>query len=251
MDAREAGREHWLTTPWAGLRELLPSGLPEAADAPPESDVAAVTVADGGDVMVRVPGTIRSRHVYRQLPLRLAPDQLFLRQAVVLRLQEAQRLLPPGLELCLLDCWRSVPFQEELLQGYQRALGRDLDGYVSDPGSTRLVPPHTTGGAVDLTLAAQGAPLALGTDFDEFTPVAHLRSLEDLGAAAGPELRLARDLRRVLSRAMVGAGFAPFPREWWHWSYGDQRWAAFVGAERTEYAPTDSVPTSSVPVVNE
>jgi D-alanyl-D-alanine dipeptidase len=30
---------------------------------------------------------------------------------------------------------------------------------------------------------------------------------------------------------MGSAGFAPYRYEWWHWSYGDDVWAEFVGAD--------------------
>jgi len=34
--------------------------------------------------------------------------------------------------------------------------------------------------------------------------------------------------RRLLCHAMTEEGFAPNPTEWWHYSYGDQMWAALT-----------------------
>lgn len=34
-----------------------------------------------------------------------------------------------------------------------------------------------------------------------------------------------------MASIMLKAGFAPYPLEWWHWSYGDDVWASFVGSD--------------------
>lgn len=39
--------------------------------------------------------------------------------------------------------------------------------------------------------------------------------------------------RRLLAAALLENGFAPLPAEWWHWSYGDQQWAAFHGLDES------------------
>jgi D-alanyl-D-alanine dipeptidase len=103
-------------------------------------------------------------------------------------------------------------------------------GFLADPDDPDVVPPHTTGAAVDLTLAVDGRALALGTYFDDFTAAAHLDACEQ--PAADP---LARDLRRVLHAVMTGAGFAANRAEWWHWSTGDQAWAATTGATAAHF----------------
>ena len=115
-----------------------------------------------------------------------------------------------------------------------------LDGYVSDPASRTRMAPHTTGGAVDLTLAHEGVALALGTDFDSFDDAAHLLALESVGDDDEAHRRVARDLRRLLGQVLTGAGLAPYPLEWWHWSYGEQRWAAQHRLDRTIYAPVEA-----------
>ena len=38
--------------------------------------------------------------------------------------------------------------------------------------------------------------------------------------------RAAKHNRKILIRVMRRAGFVNYPREWWHWSYGDKCWAA-------------------------
>jgi D-alanyl-D-alanine dipeptidase len=65
-------------------------------------------------------------------------------------------------------------------------------------------PPHSTGGAVDVTLV------------DTLNPVIHQR-------------------RALLAATMSDAGFAPLLHEWWHFSYGDRHWAVATGATAAIY----------------
>jgi D-alanyl-D-alanine dipeptidase len=159
---------------------------------------------------------------------------------VLRRLAVAARALPEPYGLVVLDGWRPPGFQRELLAYYRDRYGGGTEGYVADPDDRRVVPPHVTGGAVDLTLSAGGVPLALGTDFDDFTERAHLAALE--GRTAD---RLPAALRRLLARVLSAQGFAPYPLEWWHWSHGDQRWAAQHGLPRSRYAAVGAPPASS------
>lgn len=164
-------------------------------------------------------GPIRSIDAYERLKILGARD-LVVRRDVLRRLIAADRGLPSGFRLLVLDAWRSVEEQQRLVDHYS-AIG-DTAGWVADTSKASFRAPHTTGGAVDLTLMFNGIGLSLGSQFDEFADVAHLRSLEE---SPGPE----RELRRILGRVMLDAGFAPYRLEWWHWSYGDDVWAARAG----------------------
>lgn len=227
----------WLAEPDPALTSRIPADLPSVPDVPMDSVVAAVQVFETEEPLVELPETLAVRHGYRELPLQQTPTRLLLRHSVVNRLESAQNMLPEGMRLLILDGWRSVAFQTELLEYYRQQTGRNLDGYVADPTDAELISPHTTGGAVDLTLMVDGEALALGTDWDSFSSLAAVDALEQAETAMTAPLRLARDLRRILADVMIRAGFGPFPTEWWHWSHGDQRWAAFSGQPRTLYAP--------------
>jgi D-alanyl-D-alanine dipeptidase len=105
-----------------------------------------------------------------------------------------------------------------------------------DPNSP---PPHATGAAVDLTLRRlKGAPLWMGTIFDDVTAHAHADSLERIpsGALSFSE-REARDNRRMLYWLMQEAGLLVNPNEWWHYSVGDQLWAAMMRVLGTPQDP--------------
>ncbi len=180
------------------------------------ADAAAVQVDEDGEPLV--PVRLPCRVVYEEMPLP-SRGPLRLRAGLLGRLVAAHEALPEPFGLLILDGWRSVDFQRALLDHYRRVTPSLREGFVADPGFG-LLPPHTTGGAADLTLSYEGRGLALGTDYDEFDDDARPDALEAAGASA------ARDLRRMLHRALCGQGLAGHPLEWWHWSYGEQWWAA-------------------------
>jgi D-alanyl-D-alanine dipeptidase len=154
-----------------------------------------------------------------------------------LRAEAADRLghvadrLPARLGLAVFDAWRPLALQAELYHAAYDEPGLP-DGYVAFPNPDPTAPPpHVTGGTVDLTLTLDGVPLALGTGFDDFTALATTDALE---ATPG----VARELRRLLYRAMGGGGFVVLHCEWWHFEFGTRRWAAINGIA-PRYGPTE------------
>lgn len=169
------------------------------------------------------------------------PDQ-WLRTEVHDRLGAAAESLPDGFGLAVLDAWRPLELQVEL---YAAAMAdpRVPPELIAEPSTDPCAPPsHLTGGAVDCTLTLGGVPLALGTGFDDLTPLAHIGGIE---AAPGPE----RELRRLLYWTMHRHGFVVFHAEWWHFEFGTRRWAAITG-EPARYGPTappENTPTGGRP----
>lgn len=49
--------------------------------------------------------------------------------------------------------------------------------------------------------------------------------------------------RRLLCKVMNKEGFANYPGEWWHFSYGDQLWAAY---RYKRYALYSSINSASI-----
>ena len=80
-------------------------------------------------------------------------------------------------------------------------------------------PPHSTGAALDLTLADnQGQDIPMGSPIDENSD------------RSNPDYFVSRDAavhanRQLLLHIMTAAGFRRHPFEWWHFSLGDQMWA--------------------------
>jgi D-alanyl-D-alanine dipeptidase len=216
--------------------DRVPTAEPISVSPQLAEQARTVQSFDNGEPLVAVEGVLPVHRVYAQLPFRCMPPTVLLRQTLVERLVAAHDFLPEPFSLVVIDGWRSLAFQQELL-GYYSTMHESLDGYVSDPDDTTLLPPHVTGGAVDLTLAHEGRPLALGTDFDAFHAEAAVDWFENGASSPSEAADLVRGLRRLLASALTAHGLAPLPEEWWHWSFGDQRWAAFHGLPRTDYAP--------------
>ena len=181
-----------------------------------------------------------------------ATPKLLVRASVAQKLAKANaRANSVGLELFLFDAWRPRAIQayfhdvwmpQELrrrgvtLQG--KALTEEVERYWAAPSGDENSPaPHATGGAVDLTLRwKNGDPLWMGSLFDDVTAVAHRDHFETLVAdhfSFSDEE--ARANRRLLHWLMLEEGFAGHPDEWWHFSWGDQLWAALTGAPAAHY----------------
>ena len=178
-----------------------------------------VPVKDNGEPLVPLAGTIKVYPVYSWLGFQHRPEVIQLRAGVVERLRRASRRLPVDFELVVIDGHRTRPFQAELLTYYQAQVQGSVHGFVASPSSKTLIPPHTTGGAVDLTLGWRGAVLGLGTDFDSFLSESAPAAFEHRANSS------ARDLRRLLASVLLAEDMAVNDCEWWHWSYGDQHWA--------------------------
>jgi zinc D-Ala-D-Ala dipeptidase len=90
-------------------------------------------------------------------------------------------------------------------------------------------PPHTTGGAVDVTLWCDDNDLSLG-QFDDFTP----RGYPDFFQINPPKTQIEIDAasrRNLLRRAMLESGFVGIPSEWWHYEFGTRYWAQTLGGQ--------------------
>lgn len=91
----------------------------------------------------------------------------------------------------------------------------------AEPGG---VGPHQTGGAVDVTLIDEvGNELQMGTNYRDHSNLAKIPMFSKLCTPTE------KSNRAILCKIMLGAGFYYYPGEWWHYSYGDQSWAAYTG----------------------
>jgi D-alanyl-D-alanine dipeptidase len=168
------------------------------------------------------------------------------KRAVGLALREVQRdLLPRGLSLKMLDCYRPARASRDMVawaqdgreiaaeRRYNPSIGkRDLFrlGYIAEHSG------HSTGAAVDLTLvdlrAPPGPAFDPATDYADCTAPAALRAPEgsvDMGTgydcSDSKAHTAARSItpkqhrwRNTLVGAMTRHGFVNFAQEWWHFS---------------------------------
>lgn len=181
-----------------------------------------------------------------------ATDKLLLRPTVARKLLRVNaRAGTAGLELYLFDAWRPKAVQayfhdvwmpRELkrrdpgLEG-QRLI-EEVERYWAAPSTDENSPaPHATGAAIDLTLRwKDGEALWMGSLFDDVTELAGRDRFENLSADNfSYSDQEARANRRLLHWLMTEEGFAGHPEEWWHFSWGDQMWAALTGAGEAHY----------------
>ncbi|MFM7314921.1 MAG: M15 family metallopeptidase [Cyanobium sp.] len=229
-----------------------------------------IPIMDNGEPLRALPAWLQriEPHPYRSLgaPYGSSGCPFRLRIGVIERLSHASSVLngqAPGWRLAIFDAWRPVAVQRFMVSHAIReeCLARGLD--PDDPGPERQAveeavsrfwappstdprtpPPHSTGGAVDLTLAdAAGTVLPMGGEIDAIGAI----SEPDHHAAAarsdpsGPEARWHRR-RQLLQMVMAAAGFSQHPNEWWHFSHGDQLWAWSSGVEQAIYGRTEDAP---------
>ncbi|GAB1692191.1 M15 family metallopeptidase [Krasilnikovia sp. M28-CT-15] len=202
--------------------------------------VAAVPSRDDGDPLVDVREIAELR-----VDGRAADDSgthARLRAGLAARLVDAQRALPGGLRLLIVEGYRPSAAQQRIFTGYRDELRRRHPGWPEDRllvetskfVSPVQVAPHSTGGAVDLTLcSADGAELDMGTALDA-TPLASGNAC----FTAAPQISAtARRHRGLLIDALTAVGLVNYPTEWWHWSYGDRYWAITTNASHALYGP--------------
>jgi D-alanyl-D-alanine dipeptidase len=180
-----------------------------------------------------------------------AIDALLLRSGVGARLKNVNaRLGEAGLKLFLYDAWRpravQAYFHDAWMPGELRRrrpelsdaeIAAEVSHYWAAPTENPMRPaPHETGAAVDLTIMwDDGAPLFMGTVFDDVTAHASTDWFERGGDGLSYSADEAQANRRLLYWLMIEAGFSNHPNEWWHYSYGDQMWAAQTGATAALY----------------
>ena len=226
-----------------------------------QADGSAVTSRECGEPLVAmtsvVSQAIRCRPQYRLRGVPHSLDCCYCRQGVASKLaQMSDGLRRSGLTLIIWDAWRPVAVQKALYDAYKERLRHEhpdasedeLDArtqrFVAFPSRDPARPsPHLTGGALDVTLGdAQGDALPMGTGFDDFSDGAMTRyyeALQEQRPLTQPELEFLRH-RRLLVHLMAQAGFMNYPEEWWHYDFGNRRWAAQT-AQPEIYGPVEQV----------
>ncbi|MCL9675083.1 M15 family metallopeptidase [Acinetobacter sp. ACZLY 512] len=184
---------------------------------------------------------------YYEQDIKHALPRCYVRKSVAEKLILAAEKLPDDINLMLLDGWRPLELQQELVRLFAQEIKLKfshksseeqkniLDQFVAKPSLDPECPsPHFTGGSIDLTLCdAKGRSLDMGTLFDE--PViqswTHRMEVESQSSQACRN-------RRLLYWAMISAGFTNLPSEWWHYDYGNQLWCYFGNHQHAFYSST-------------
>lgn len=157
-----------------------------------------------------------------------------------------------GLELYVFDAYRPIEVQnffyfqwvpEYLRIKYKNKSGawikKETGKYWAN-GSKSISrifaspPPHSTGAAIDLTIrfVETKQHLEMGSMFDDTSEKSHTNILEkrEKEKMSFTEDEALKN-RRLLFNIMAEVGFASHPKEWWHFSYGDQMWSVIKSGE--------------------
>lgn len=194
-----------------------------------------------------------SPHPYQQLGADYAGySPYYLRQNVVNALIQAQTQLQqqyPHWRIQIFDAYRPVAVQQFMVdytfkQAVQAA-GLNLNSLTATQQheiweqvyqlwavpslDANTPPPHSTGGAVDITLVDDtGNSVNMGAEIDELSVRSHPNYYANSTTLIEQQYHSHR-LR--LFKIMRSAGFQRHPGEWWHFCLGDQMWAYLTNLE--------------------
>lgn len=208
-----------------------------ATDVPIEDNNEPIITIEQTDKIIlkpfwETPGDLEGE-TYRQYLINNPDFKLRARLTVCEKLETAARTLPDDWQLIVKAGLRPLSVQLDLLDAVKRDVQsanpllsekealQHARTFVTDPAI--LCPPHCSGAAVDVDAinASNGDPIDFGcppnTD-------------NELAFTHNPGITKEQTTNRmILLNAMLSAGFSNLAYEWWHYSYGDQYWAAFYG----------------------
>lgn len=214
----------------------------------PVSQLRKVAIVDCGEPLI--PFLELSPRLFWGETLWQYQRQQLLRKSVAEKLAKAADSLPKGYGFSIIEGWRSPHIQKRMhLAGYARWKERHPDwshsallrvtNRFTAPLHTKVPPPHSTGGAVDLWLCdAKGEPLDHYSPFERRDRRCYPWNAKGLSVEA-------RKHREIMREAMESLGITNYPSEYWHYSYGDQGWAYRGGHEHAIYGSI--VPPGFVP----
>jgi len=213
-----------------------------------------VPIEECGEALVAIPlaqFSVTTPHPYEALGAPYGDKSpYFLRQSVVNKLLAAQAVLQaqrPGWQLQIFDAYRPIRVQQFMVDYTfaQLAAEAGLDSESLEPEARSRIqsevlkfwavpspnpstpPPHSTGAAVDLTLANElGEPVDMGSPIDEISARSYPNHFVN---STEPAQQKAHHHRSLLAEVMMSVGFRQHPNEWWHFSMGDQLWALQAG----------------------
>ena len=214
----------------------------------PESVTTVFPIEDNGEKLVLLQDLIRDAGVQMVFaPVNPDNEQLHMREGAAWRLVEVAKELAQRSDgiyaLKITDAFRPLALQRkyftEITEQIQekegltgQALWERVTEFVADP---ELCPPHSTGGATDLTITnlTTGEDLDMGTSVDTVDDRSNTWT-EDISDEAKAN-------RQLLWEVMTGHGFVNLASEWWHYSFGDQYWAIFTNQSAAIYGSRESV----------
>ena len=189
----------------------LAVALPAVANAAPDPGVPPVSAqaAEAGliDVRTVVPDAIvdlryATANNFLGMPVYPPDARCLVHESMGPGLATAAAALrPKGMTLVFWDCYRPHDVQVQMFEAVPDP------AWVARP--TEFARSHEAGRSVDVTMAVGGALVDMGTDFDNFTPLAEAYATNGGNSQQQPN-------GAVLRNAMAKGGIAGYSGEWWH-----------------------------------
>ncbi len=209
-----------------------------------------IPIFECGEPLVEIPlelFAVESPHPYEKLGAPYGDrSPYYLRQSVIENLIAAQNyleLLKPKWRIQIFDAYRPIAVQQfmvdysfaqavrerglteaELSANQRQEIWQAVYEIWAVPSlDEKTPPPHSTGAAVDVTLVDDtGEIVNMGSPIDEMSGRSHPDYYANSDRKEAEKYHASRQLLRDV---MLKADFQRNPREWWHFSFGDQMWA--------------------------
>lgn len=176
------------------------------------------------DLKKYCPGVIIDLELWR----RKKEKTLYLRRSVATMINRARKFLPEGVSFIIDDAWRPQYVQNKIYLEFVSRFTRKYPNWSKDkiikevdkfvaPATGKFASGHMAGGAVDICLVKNGRRLPLKS-----------KKLTYQENSLSIQLKLPKYLqknRQIMFNALTRAGLSNYPKEYWHWSYGDIQWA--------------------------
>ena len=152
----------------------------------------------------------------------------YLRKTVAEMICQAKKYLPEDMTFIINDAWRPRYVQEEIFQQFIKhfkkrffswtasQIIKEVEKYVA-PSKGKYASGHMTGGAVDLRLWRNGKKIPMNSS--------QLSYQENAKSFQSKLPAYMQKNRQVMFEALQKVGLSNYPKEYWHWSYGDTWWA--------------------------
>lgn len=172
------------------------------------------------------------------------PESTTIRKSVLEKLEQVANSLPKNYQLLIIEGYRSMTSQQkswDRMWEKVKTAGPNLTEteiekrvrlYVAKPSPLAN---HNCGGAIDVTLAYNGAPIDMGTRHpNEEDDVIAIPKFPMFSNKITEEQKANRS---ILRDAMTKADFVYYPEEWWHYCWGDRMWAVYTNRDSCFYGP--------------
>jgi len=212
----------------------------------PRSQWQNVVIRETGEPLVEVKQTSRLKI---GLVTKLYEPFFFVRQTVEEKLLSVSEILPTGVNLVLIEGYRTLKSQQESWDRKFQKIKEEnpiwTDEQIEQQVRLVIAKPaplanHHCGGAVDITLAySDGTLLDMGTPYpSEAMSADWYKKLQMLSSEISEEQKANR---KILRDAMETENFVWYPGEWWHYCYGDRMWAVYSGQAECFYGPASNL----------